>query len=100
VQIRTDKNGIVWARWIDMPAKPVPTMQPRSTASPAATCAHCGARDKSWTTVPDPKVMPRGELMYECKACGNTTREGRYTTESGGDDRAGFGGSRNTRPSN
>jgi len=44
--------------------------------------------------------MPPGELMYECKVCGKTTREGRYATASGGDHRAGFGGSRNTRSSN
>ena len=66
----------------------------------AGRCAHCGARDTSWKTVPDPDVMPARELMYECQVCRKTTREGRYATGSSGDQRAGFGGSRNTRSSN
>jgi len=99
VQTRNDKNGTVWARWIDEAAKPVPTMPPGSTVSPGGSCARCGARDTSWKTVPDPDVMPRRELMYECKVCGKTTREGRYATAGSGDQRAGFGGSRNTRSS-
>ncbi|MBI3769022.1 MAG: hypothetical protein HY271_11100 [Deltaproteobacteria bacterium] len=78
MQIETEGDGIVWARWIDKEAKPIPKRPPGTTAAPGGSCASCNAQDKPWRTVADPAVMPHGELMYECSVCGNTTREGPY----------------------
>ena len=64
VQIKT-QNGTTWARWIDNGAPPVIRTPPGTRAS-GASCAHCRANDPTWRTIPDPEVMPRGQLMYEC----------------------------------
>jgi hypothetical protein len=97
MQIQTDRNGTIWARWIDESPAPVQQQSSRAKASPGVMCAHCGDRDRTWRTVPDSNPLPRAELSFECKVCVKTTRQGRYTHGASEDDRAGFGGSRNAR---
>jgi hypothetical protein len=99
MQIKTNVDGVTWARWIDESLPLVTKFPPGQTASPGGACASCNHDRPEWKDIPQPAVMPRGELMYECKVCGKTTREGRYA-QGDGDTRAGFGGSRNPRSSN
>jgi hypothetical protein len=96
LQVKTGDDGDVWARWIDENATVVPRVEPGTmTAAPGQNCAHCDARNRTWKTVPERDLptadrMPLGELTYECRICGKTTREGRYKKVAGG-GRFGFG---------